>query len=601
MLKQVNVMKYPERKNEKIGIRSSPWLVVGSAIILLTVVLVLAIRNYNREKQHMSRVLQEKGAALIRAVEAGARTGMMRMSWGSEQVQTLLEQTAQMSGVIYMALIDRNGTVIAHSDSDQIDSMHHRRLEVAENVQENWSIVELAKGERAFEVYRQFRPGRGPGFGQPGRTGKMMHRHGRKMGRFHKMPDSDSRFEQDLVILAGLDVGPFEEARKQDIRNTIVISAVLLLLGFGGFISMFWAHNYRVTSQSLRDTSAFADEVVTSLPVGLIATGKDGKIAFFNGTAELITGIAAADAIGRTPEQVIPFPWKHLKDRLAADRTILEEELECTFSDRKAVPVNVSASRIVNDQGEFVGNILILRNMEEIRRLQEEIRRQEKLAAIGGLAAGVAHEIRNPLSSIKGIASYFRSKSETNRDDREAADVMIQEVDRLNRAITELLEFARPTELRTRITDLADLLQHSIRLVQQDAAANNITIRLDLPPEPISSDIDPDRFSQCLLNLYLNSIQAMDHGGELNIQLAANAGNVIQIVVSDTGNGIQPADLKKIFDPYFTSKPSGTGLGLAIVHKIITAHQGRIQVNSKPGEGTRFTVILPLKPNEVQI
>ena len=594
-------MKTSEQTNEKIDIRSSPWLVVGSAIILLAVVLVLAIRNYNREKQHMSRVLREKGAVLIRAVEAGARTGMMRMSWRSEQVQTLLEQTAQMSGVIYMALIDRNGTVIAHSDSDQIDSAHQRSLEAADKEQENWSIVELDKGERAFEVYREFRPRRGPGFGSGVRNGKMMHRHGRMKGRFHNMPDSESRFDQELVILAGLDVGPFEEARKEDIRNTIVISAVLLLLGFGGFISMFWAHNYRVTSQSLRDTSAFADEVVTSLPVGLIATGKDGKIAFFNGTAQVITGIAAADALGRTPDEVIPFPWKHLKDRLEAGRTILEEELECTFSDRKAVPVNLSASRIVNDQGEFVGNILILRDMEEIRRLQEEIRRQEKLAAIGGLAAGVAHEIRNPLSSIKGIASYFRSKSETNRDDREAADVMIQEVDRLNRTITELLEFARPTELRTRVTDLADLLKHSTRLVQQDAAANKISIRLDLPPKPASADIDPDRLSQCLLNLYLNSIQAMEKGGELNIQLTEETRNTIGINVSDTGKGILPADLKKIFDPYFTSKPSGTGLGLAIVHKIITAHKGRIQVQSKPGKGTQFTIILPLKPNEDQI
>lgn len=586
-------MKYLNQPTEKSDIRTSPWLVVGSALILLVVVLVLAVRNYNREKQYMSQVLQEKGAALIRAVEAGARTGMMRMSWGAAQVQILLEQTAQMPGVMYMAVIDRNGKVIAHSDSDRIDSVNNRRLDSGGTQHENWIIVDVGEDRRAFEVYRQFRPMRGRGFGPPGRNDRMMGRHGMMRGRIHNRPEPDSKFEEDLAILVGLDVEPFEQARNQDIRNTVVISAVLLLLGFGGFVSMFWAQNYRMARRSLRDTSAFADEVVTSLPVGLIATDRDGNITFFNGAAEKITGIAATAARGKEPGQVLPDHWCGLKEHLDAGHTVLEEEMECSFADKMAIPVSVSASRIVNEAGQIVGNILILRDLEEIRRLQEEIRRQEKLAAIGGLAAGVAHEIRNPLSSIKGIASYFKTKLADNRDDSEAAGVMIREVDRLNRAISELLEFARPTELRTQPTDLAELLQHSIRLVQQDAATKNIAVKIELPPDPVVAVIDPDRISQCLLNLYLNAIQAMDSGGRLDIDLITDSKGNARIIVADSGVGIRLEDIKKIFDPYFTSKQSGTGLGLAIVHKIIEAHQGSIKVQSKPGEGTRFTIILP--------
>jgi two-component system sensor histidine kinase HydH len=575
------------------GLRISPWLVVGSAVILLAVVLVLAARNYSREKQYMSQLLQEKGVALIRAVEAGARTGMMRMRWGTDQVQVLLEQTAQMPGVMYMALIDSDGNVVAHSDTAEIGSVYSRRLNFEDIQLERWIIVEQADGRRAFEVYRQFRPARGRGFGPPGEGGHRMHRHGMMQGRFGNRQPPDSAFEQDLLILAGLDVTPFEEARRHDIRHTLVISGVLLLLGFGGFVSLFWAQNYRLARRSLQDTSAFANQVVTSLPVGLIATDRQGNIAFFNGAAEAITGIKAGKARGQAPQQVLSNLWDDLKNQLDSGRAVLEREMEVAFGVTKPVPVSVSASRIINEQGQLVGNIIILRDLAEIRRLQEEIRRKEKLAAIGGLAAGVAHEIRNPLSSIKGIASYFKSKFAGSKDDREAAGVMVQEVDRLNRVISELLEFARPSELRIKPTDMTQMVRHSIRLVEQDADLKNIDIDLRVPPDPVLTGIDPDRISQCLLNLYLNAIQAMADGGRLTIELTENPNGSVRLEVADTGAGIRAEDIEKIFDPYYTSKPTGTGLGLAIVHKIIESHRGRIQVASTPGQGTRFRITLP--------
>jgi two-component system sensor histidine kinase HydH len=257
------------------------------------------------------------------------------------------------------------------------------------------------------------------------------------------------------------------------------------------------------------------------------------------------------------------------------------------------VPLSISASRIVSDAGHFVGHILILRDLREVKRLQDEIRQKEKLAALGSLSAGVAHEIRNPLSSIKGLASYFGDKFEPGSSDREAAEVMVREVERLNRVVSELLDFARPSELSRRQTDIVDVLNHSVRLVQQDAGLHHIEIRLstadDLPP----LFLDPDRFSQCLLNLYLNAIEAMTNGGVLTVEAAIAPGGGLRITVTDTGPGIPEKYRSKIFDPYFTTKTTGTGLGLAIVYKIIEAHGGSISIESAPGGGTRFTVFLP--------
>jgi two-component system sensor histidine kinase HydH len=271
--------------------------------------------------------------------------------------------------------------------------------------------------------------------------------------------------------------------------------------------------------------------------------------------------------------------------------------MECRFAGGRIVPVSVSASRIVNEVGDFVGEVMILRDLGEVRRLQDEVRRQENLAALGSLAAGVAHEIRNPLSAIKGLASFFAAQFEDGSDAQDAAGVMIQEVDRLNRAITELLDFARPTDLKPQSADLPALLDRSLKMIQQDAAAKNIRIELKINEGVCPAMIDPDRLTQCLLNLYLNAIEAMEDGGVLAVDCCPEDGG-LKITVSDTGRGIAPEHLSKIFDPYFTTKKTGTGLGLAIVHKIIEAQLGRIKVESTPGRGSSFSIRLPCHGEE---
>jgi len=358
---------------------------------------------------------------------------------------------------------------------------------------------------------------------------------------------------------------------------------------------MFWMQSYRSAKRSLQDTSAIADQVVTSLPVGLIATDKDGKIAFYNSAAERITGLNLAKARGKEPDRILPSHFCGLKESLDRGESISEKEMECEFTENKVVPVSISASKIINEEGKFVGQVLIIRDLGEVRRLQDEIRRKEKLAAIGDLAAGVAHEIRNPLSSIKGIASYYKSKFEDGSEDMEMAGVMIEEVDRLGRVISELLEFARPAKLNRKPSNMNELLEHSARLVQQEAMAKNVQIQLNLASDSAKADVDPDRLSQCFLNIYLNALQAMENGGQLTIASSIRNGGSVTIDIKDNGAGISADDLSKIFDPYFTTKPKGTGLGLAIVHKIIEAHQGLVKVRSATGQGTVFSIILPLK------
>jgi two-component system sensor histidine kinase HydH len=192
------------------------------------------------------------------------------------------------------------------------------------------------------------------------------------------------------------------------------------------------------------------------------------------------------------------------------------------------------------------------------------------------------------------MASYFGSKFPEGSADREAARVMTGEVDRLNRVISELLDFARPSDLTRRPTDIPLLLSHSLKLIASDAMAKNITItqKMDIDPA-LRPDLDADRFSQCLLNLYLNAIQSMPQGGQMHVHTRSGKDGSIHFHISDTGVGIPEEKQSRIFDPYYTTKPKGTGLGLAIVHKIVESHGGRITVHSRPGQGTRFHISLP--------
>lgn len=592
-------------KTKHISSYVSPWVIIGTAVILLAVLLAMAVNNYNREKRYMARILLEKGSALIKSFEAGTRAGMMSMGWGERQVQFLIEELAEQTDVLYITVTDTTGRILAHSEPEKIGRQFENSF-APENPtgyqEEKWRLTYTNAGTPAFEVYRFFNPyASGPGrMRHMNPRGNM--RQGGMMGRMSGenrgswcMPENyePENYEKNRqMIFIGFDRTPFIEARRQDFRNTAIISSVILALGFAGFTTMLVARRYRATRRRLQDTSAIADEVVSGLPEGLIVTDSRGLIILANPAAESISGLAAENIRGKPAGEVLPEDLAEQIVPAGNKERINEKEIECKFPGKDPVPLSVSSARIVNEEGVFIGSLVIFRDLTEIRALREQMQRKEKLAAVGGLAAGIAHEIRNPLSSVKGMATYFKNRFTDDPDAKQAAQVMVQETDRLNRVISELLEFARPSQINAKPSDINRVLDHSIRLIRQEAEDHGILLRLEKGANLPMADIDPDRFVQCLLNLYLNAIQAMEKGGQITAETGFSEQDGIVVRVSDTGPGICEQDLGRVFDPYFTTKPTGTGLGLAIVHKIVEDHGGHITAHSKPGKGTVFTIHL---------
>lgn len=568
----------------------SPWIILGALLVLVPLFVLMTREYINRQKQSTTNLLVEKGAALIRSFEAGARTGMMGMRWGGSQVQRLLTETAQQPDIIYLTVTDSKGRILAHSDPENIGKSHGAALDlkkISSSKEVRWRLVRSPGAPDTFEVYRRFSPTYGHAIG---------HHHRLTADdwcRTHISPGDSSR-PSGQVVFVGLDMGPVESARKEDVRNSVIMAFTLLLVSFAGIMLLFLAQAYRSTKTSFYRLKAFSDSLVENMPMGLVAIGTDGRIASFNQTAESVLRISAKNALGKTPIEVLPRSLSQLVDELKDEKGIIEREIECLVKGDKTMPLEVIGTFLQEEYGEFLGYVVLFRDLTQIRHLQKEVLRSQRLASIGRLASGIAHEIRNPLSSIKGFATYFKERYKQVPEDQKTADIMIQEVDRLNRVIGQLLEFARPMQIQEKPISLQSLIHHSLKLIEADLREKSIEIKATTPSEIGVVMVDPDRFKQVLLNLYLNALEAMERGGTLSVELTRDITEKgVQIIISDTGQGIKEEDMPHIFDPYFTSKPSGTGLGLAIVLKIIESHHGKIAVNSRRGKGTTVAITLP--------
>jgi len=579
-------MNHKTSKKSWVGI--PPWVIIGAVLILTPIFVFLTFDSISLQKENTIDLLKEKGAALIRSFEAGARTGMMGMRWGGAQVQRLLSETAQQPDIVYILITDVEGKILADSDLADIGKQYDaglnlERISLSKKVE--WRQVSGKNGSSIFEVFRQFTPIRG---GFRGHHPRMMGNDWCRglMGR-KRAGDSTGQ-----IIFVGLDMGPVEIAANEGIRRSIIMAVTLLLIGFAGIVSLFLAHAYRSTRTSLSRVQAFSDHLVHHMPIGLLAIDTEESIASFNQAAESVLELSSVHAVGKHVTEILPQPLSKFYNQLKTSQGLIDKELDCPVPGGKTVPLEVIGTALEGEKGLFMGWVILFRDLSEIEHLKKEMARSRRLASIGRLAAGVAHEIRNPLSSIKGFATYFKERYGQIPEDKKTAEIMIQEIERLNRVIGQLLEFARPMTIQKRPTSLDDTIKDSLRMVEGDAHGKGIGVSFKGDPDTKEVLIDPDRIKQVLLNLYLNAIEAMADGDRLSVEVVQEDEGYFLILVSDTGKGIKKEDLPHLFDPYFTTRSSGTGLGLAIVHNIIESHGGEVSVKSRYGEGTTVTIRL---------
>jgi two-component system sensor histidine kinase HydH len=296
--------------------------------------------------------------------------------------------------------------------------------------------------------------------------------------------------------------------------------------------------------------------------------------------------------------EIIDFKTTGIFQTLDQCMSVMDREINYRKKSGEMVPLALSITPIMAVDKSCQGAVIILRDLSEIKQLEEKVRRSEKMAAIGKLAAGVAHEIRNPLSSIRGFAQYLRHALKDKPREKGYAETMVLEVDRINQVVTDLLTFARPMEADLVPTDVTELVEHTVRLVEADARSRDVSVQMNIS-DLSKIPLDANQMTQAILNLLLNALQAVSSGGQIEVGAELDPSDSrFKIWVEDDGPGISGDQKEKIFDPFFTTREKGTGLGLAIVHKIVENHSGEINLQSPPAgktRGCRFTIAIPIK------
>ena len=353
----------------------------------------------------------------------------------------------------------------------------------------------------------------------------------------------------------------------------------------------------QAAKQSLASLRALHERIVASIRSGLVTTDLSGRIYSFNAAAQEITGYQEAAIRG----QDASILFGDVKERIAESVRALENgeasprfETNCMTAEGMHLRLGFSISPLSSEAGETTGMVITFQDLTQVRSLEETSRRQDRLAAIGRMAASIAHEIRNPLAAMRGSIQMLRSEVDNDSSQAELMEIILRESDRLNRIITDFLNYARPRSLTQARVDVGDLLHQTFALLRHSPEIGpNQTVAEELPGEPIFAEADEGQLKQVFWNLARNALQAMPQGGTLRATLEKNSHDRLRIAFSDTGRGMSPDQVEHLFEP-FSSTTGGTGLGLSIVYQIIRDHGGTINVRSREGQGTTITVELPL-------
>jgi two-component system, NtrC family, sensor histidine kinase PilS len=378
--------------------------------------------------------------------------------------------------------------------------------------------------------------------------------------------------------------------------NAATLLVVAILAGGLG-------EQYRATRQELetrqkdfRDLEAFKDLVFQSVGTGLIALDREQRVTAFNRAAEEITGVVAQQAIGQAWSSLIgaAIPLEPIEAVIAASpRASTRHEAVLRRPDGTSVPVRMTFSALRSGEGERLGLISACEDLSAIRAMESRMRQADRLATVGRMAANIAHEIRNPLASLTGAIEVLTSPLTADDARERLSQIVARESERLNHIIKNFLEYARPAPLSIATFDVAAAVEEVLLLLEHRASPGSLKVMREFAPS-IPWAVDAQQFRQILWNLCLNAVEAMPEGGELRVAVAVR-GQMLEVAVSDTGDGIAAADVSHVFEPFFSTKPEGTGLGLALVHRIVQDHGGEIDVRSSPGLGTTFTLTLPAR------
>lgn len=543
---------------------------LAATIVMVCILVFSTLENINRAQSLMEQFLVDKGETIMRSIEAGSRTTMMYHMGRGDPLHTLLTEYAKDRDIRYISITDVDGGVVEHIGPKAQADLSSEDLG---RIQAEELVTRLDKAEGVFALFKIF---------QADARYPMMHMHSRYVNEVR------SGRSGQKILSVGLDTHKFDSARQQDVRHAIFMGAILFLVSTAGLYFLFLYQKMRITSSNLANMKLYTENIIESIPVGIITLDAADQVVSCNRNTEELFGYPLPMLQGKDIHAVFPNCSATFTDTCDG---LLEYESECADNTGKLIPLHVSCSPLVGNDNENIGKVLILRDMSSIKEMELQLERSRRMAALGKMAAGIAHEIRNPLGTLRGFAQFFGNQPETSEDGRNYSRLMISEIDRLNQTISGLLQFSRPREPQFKEVAIDELFQRTISMMESDVAAKNANFQWHRDTG-VSLQADPDQLLQVLMNLLKNSINAIPSGGSIALQ-CIEEDHFVKISVEDSGSGMSEDVQAKMFDPFFTTTQSGTGLGLAVSHQIIELHGGSFEVQTAPESKTVISFRLP--------
>lgn len=558
--------------------------ILGSVVILLILTAVSTYRGLKWQQEHNMAFLEEKALTIINILEAGVRAGVRLPMWDESLIEALVEEAGREKSIAYLYLCAADGRVLHHSISSVEGTISTWNPKLTPEKPVAKRVRKLNAGNLIFDTAKVF-------MSIPSQTALLEH----YRQSFHS-------HYGDTIIL-GLHMDSYEAARRSDLRHALIMGGIVVALGSGALFFLLVIQNVYTLDRSLRKTRDLNRQIISSMADGLICLDAKGRIVVANPLARNLLHLADGKLSGLNLDAFLDLDRTGIRQTLETGRPIINREI--TFQEPKGaeVPISISATPISGRAEEKAGVVILIRDLREIKRLEADVRRSEKLAAIGRLAAGVAHEVRNPLSSIRGFAGHLATVLKHRPKEKECAQIMVSEVDRINRVISDLLYLSRRRSPEIAPVAAMDLLTHVKNLTVAEAGERGITILCKVDEALTEIMIDRNQMTQVLLNLTINALSAVeDNSGVIELGCArVEDGDALCIWVKDNGGGIAADEQEQIFEPFYTRREDGTGLGLAVSRNIIAAHGGTIAVYSPPNDalqGACFEIRLPLKVEE---
>lgn len=564
-------IKLKKDKNHKLSTPFRERNIVLALIVILFLALLLGSLTYKevqRERYYLWELARSEGLNIAFSIQTLGPRFIL-----NENVLKDIIVLLKKEGVSYIDICNDKGVILISTEEERWQNV----IKIPNPGKINFVNTEDKKGNRILLVIKPFNLDINE-----------------QLDIWKILPIRNS------CLVVGINLEGYYNRLSQTRRRIILNYSIIMALVLFGIYVIFKLQETYIVKKTLNEMKVYTSKLLETMDNAVISVDNKGNIKTFNRKSEEIFGKKKEEVLNKDCQAVLNLKINGeclLKECLLEKKNITQEIILEEKGLKKKI-LDLNTSFLTDELGNITGIVAVIRDVTEIKNLNEEMARHKRLVALGKLSAGIAHEIRNPLSSIRGLAQFVYNSFSKTDERKEDLNTIVQEVDRLNKLVVQVLDFAKLKKLNLTRFSLNDLIRKIAELFELEIKDKQIKFSLKLSPDISQIQADEDQVRQILMNVIINAIQAILNEGEIKIKtekVLLKEEPAIKLIIEDSGIGIPEKDFNQIFDPFFSTKEKGSGLGLSIAYKLIEAHQGEIKVESKEGEGTKFVIFLPQK------